>query len=193
MKLSLNCVIYFTSFVALYLYFARITEIMCDDGVLVGGASQNVCLGRNTVVKQPKTCDGIFEYKCFFRNFKQKYTNRKWFTVLNDHRAIAKIANWDPLTFERVDHVDTKPNCVENLLRLHEIDDRLSANGLIITDVNIKYNLVLDEGGNVTLIDFNIFPAITRPLIKKYDHLSQLIDPFINIYGTEPIDKWIFC
>lgn len=179
--------------VSSYLYFIPFNSLTCSNGVMVSGASQDVCLMDNIVVKKIKPCDRLFGYRCHFKHIKQSYTNRKWLKVLNNHRAIAKIKKWDPLTFERTNHFDTTPNCTENLLRLTEIDNLLHKNGLIITDVNKKYNLVLNGDGNVVLIDFNIFPIMSRPLIDTFDSFSKPLSPFNNIYGIGTLEKWIFC
>lgn len=180
-------------FISIYPYFIPTNSFECIDGYVASGASQDVCLMEHVVVKKMKPCTSLSEYKCHLKHVKQGYTNRKWFEVLNNHRAIAKIKQWTPLSFERTNHVDIAPNCTENLLRLTEIDKLLYTNGLIITDVNQRYNLVLDQSGFVVLIDFNIFPAISRPLIDKFDSLSQPLSPFNNIYGIAKIDTWIYC
>jgi len=177
-----------------YLYLIPFNTLTCSNGVMASGASQYVCLMNNVVVKQNKPCNRFLEYKCHFNHIKQSYTNKKWLKVLNNHnRAIARIKKWDPLTFERTNHFDTTPNCTENLLRLRDIDKLLHKNGLIMTDVNKRSNLVLNSDGNVVLIDFNIFPFVSRPLIDKFDSLSKPLLPFNNIYGIETLEKWIFC
>lgn len=157
-----------------------------------GGAAQQVCLGDKTVLKQAAPCSGL-DYKCHFMGAKQYYTNKNWWAHLNDHRAIAKMISRDPPEFQRIDHVDVPPNCAENMQRLTELDDLLGKHRMVMTDVNKINNIVLNNGGNVTLIDFNLFPLVARPMIDKYDPYSKLIKPFRNLYGAGGLEGWFLC
>jgi len=163
-----------------------------SPNIRTGGAAQQVCLGDKIVLKRAAPCSH-FDYKCHFIGAKQYYTNKNWWDYLNDHRAIAKMISRHPPMFQRVDHVDVPPNCVENMKRLTELDDLLGKHRMIMTDVNKINNIVLNNGGNVTLIDFNLFPLGARPMIDKYDPYSKRIDPFINLYGVLGLDEWFLC
>lgn len=181
-----------TAVTCLFLNLPKSRPFTCDSPrVRAGGAAQNVCLGDKTVLKQARPC-GNLDYKCHFKGVKQYYTNRNWFYFLH-HRAVTKMINMDPPQFERVDHVDVHPNCVENFQRLSELDDLLGKHGMIMTDVNKHYNVVLNEGGNLTLIDFNLFPVAMQAMIDKYDLNSRPINPFKNIYGFGGMSDWFKC
>lgn len=132
------------------------------------------------------------DYKCHFRGVKQYYTNRKWYYLLH-HRAVANMISLAPPQFERVDHVDVPPNCAENYQRLSELDDLLDKHGMIMTDVNQRHNVVLNAGGNLTLIDFNLFPVSMQAIIDKYDPHSRPIKPFKNMYGLDGMSDWFKC
>lgn len=163
-----------------------------SPNILSGGAAQRVCLGDKTVLKQAAPCSHL-DYKCHFRGAKQYYTNKNWWAHLNNHRAVAKMISRHPPEFQRIDHVDIPPNCVENMKRLTELDDLLGKHRMIMTDVNKINNIVLNNGGNVTLIDFNLFPLAVRPMIDKYDYYSKRINPFRNLYGVLGLDEWFLC
>ena len=181
-------------FLVLYSQFtnqAHQGDIPCKTGLRTGGAAQRVCLMDMVVLKKNIPCSSPRNYKCLFAQVKQEYTNSKWRYYLNDVEAVAKMLDSDPMTFERVDHVETAPKCKENRKRLQEVDETLGKHNLFITDVNKVVNLVLNVEGKVVLIDFNVFPELSRYLVDKFDKHSKPLAPYKNIYGMNPLGDWI--
>ena len=186
--------LYFTLFFILFFSVFKTLQINSENsivcgGVLTGGSAQQVCINDYDVTKEIKC--SITDFRCNYNKIKQEYTNKKWYKILNNNRAFAKLLSLTPPTFERIIHDNyTQVNCTENTKRLNEIDELLGKNNLILTDIKKLQNVFL-KNGNLKIIDFNIFPENLRFLIEKLDKYSKLLNNTSNIYGQDNLDGWV--
>ena len=142
-----------------------------------GGAEHEVCISRNRVKKQIRSCSFFMDFKCMFHRHVAEYTRARWPVYANDSTLFIPVIESDACV-DTYPYIHLAPRGTPNLLNethvLETLDSLARAHGDVLFDLSSS-NIRADRNGTVVVIDLSILPHAEEPLLQTAIHGLQWV------------------